>query len=184
MDHATARTMRYKRDPSTKRKKGRLRVYAFRCTILFWAIVILMITIRLHELSTQRVMVMDEHDQFTNYDVSSPSQNLSLVHAMENHNSSSPSNVFQEAKVEQTNVTQQETHNDWANAVIQSFRDEFSKLGNSSYENLITPHPDLSKYTIENSLGRGDEKQLAIIHIGPEKTGTTVRSRWLYNFDE
>ena len=160
-------------------------VFTFRCIILI-AIVFLILTIRLYEYaaSTQHVMVMDEYDQAMNHNVSSSSQSPSLVHATENHKSSSSFNAFQEAKVEQTNVTLRETQNDWATAVMKSFRDEFSNLGNSSYENLIIPHPDLSNYSIENSLGRGDKKQLAIIHIGPQKTGTTVRTRCIYNFDE
>jgi len=183
MNHMTAPNMGNRRYPSSKRKKGSLRVLKFRCIILI-AIVILMMTIRLYTVSTQRVMVMDEYDQVINHKVSSSSQSPSLVHATENNKSSSSFNAFQEAKVEQTNVTLRETQNDWATAVMKSFRDEVSNLGDSSYENLIIPHPDLSNYSIENSLGRGDKKQLAIIHIGPQKTGTTVRTRCIYNFDE
>ena len=183
MNHMTAPNMGNRRYPSSKRKKGSLRVLKFRCIILT-AIVILMMTIRLYTVSTQRVMVMDEYDQVINHKVSSSSQSPSLVHATENHKSSSSFNAFQEAKVEQTNVTLRETQKNWATAVMKSFRDEFSNLGDSSYENLIIPHPDLSNYSIENSLGRGDKKQLAIIHIGPQKTGTTVRTRCIYNFDE
>jgi len=102
--------------------------------------------------------------QLTNYNVSQQfmKKNLSSFIIDEHRNSSLQS-------------IQQENQNSWPNAVLKGFRDELTSLSTSSYENLTISHPDLSSFTIENSFARGDQKQLAIFHIGPHKTGTTVR---------